>query len=72
MKKFYARHVEEGMINFYDSLSEKDRRRYAAIEVQKLIYRGQQYISKLLGCDEKTIQQGLLDLTHEEKLKKNG
>lgn len=72
MKKFYGRGVEEGMINFYDSLSEKDKRRYAAIEVQKLIYGGQQYISKLLGCDEKTIQQGLLDLTNEEELKKNG
>lgn len=71
MKRFYGRGVEEGMINFYDSLSEKDKRRYAAIEVQKLIYGGQQYISRLLGCDEKTIQQGLLDLANEEKLKKS-
>ena len=46
MKKFYGRGVEEGMIIFYDSLSEKDRRRYAAIEVQKLPYGGQKYISK--------------------------
>lgn len=72
MKNFYKRSVEEGMINFYDSLSEKDRRRYAAIEVQKLNYGGQQYISNLLGCDEKTIRQGLLDLSNEEALKKNG
>lgn len=72
MKRFYGRGVEEGMINFYDSLSEKDRRRYAAIEVQKLPYGGQKYISKLLGCAEKTIQQGLLDLANEEALKKSG
>jgi hypothetical protein len=32
MKRFYGRGVEEEMINFYDSLSEKDKRRYAAIE----------------------------------------
>ena len=70
MKRFYGRDVEESMINFYDSLSEKDRRRYAAIEVKKLIYGGQQYISRLLGCDEKTIQKGLLDLEHAEELKK--
>ena len=71
MKKFYGQRIEEGMVNFYDSLSEKDKRRYAAIEVQKLIYGGQQYICKLLGCDDKTIQQGLSDLTNEEQLKKN-
>ena len=38
MKRFYGHGVEEGMIIFYDSLSEKDKRRYAAIEVQKLPY----------------------------------
>lgn len=72
MKRFYGHGVEEGMIIFYDSLSEKDKRRYAAIEVQKLPYGGQKYISKLLGCDEKTIQQGLLDLANEDELKKSG
>ena len=60
------------MIIFYDSLSEKDRRRYAAIEVQKLPYGGQKYITKLLGCDEKTIQQGLRDLANKDELKKSG
>ena len=49
MKRFYGRGVEEGIINFYDSLSEKDRRRYAAIEVQKLSYGGQQYIIPIRG-----------------------
>lgn len=72
MKRFYERVIEKGMILFYDSLSEKDRRRYAAIEVQKLAYGGQKYISKLLDCDEKTIQKGLLDLANEEELKKSG
>ena len=71
MKGPYKKRAEEGMINFYDSLSEKDRRRYAALEVQKLPYGGQKYISDLLGCDPKTIQQGLTDLENEEQLKKN-
>ena len=28
MKRIYGQDTEEGMINFYDSLSEKDKRRY--------------------------------------------
>ncbi len=33
MSRFYGVTVEEGIINFYDSLSEKNKRRYAAVEV---------------------------------------
>lgn len=58
------------MKNFYDSLSEKDRRRYAALEVMKLAYGAKQYISDLLDCDYKTIERGLSDLENEEELKK--
>jgi hypothetical protein len=71
MKKFYGQNVVDKMVNFYDSLSEKDRRRYAAIEADKLPYGGQKYISMILGCDEKTIQQGLADLNREDELKKS-
>ena len=71
MKNIYKPHVEERMVSFYESLSEKDRRRYAAIEVQKLGYGGQKYISDLLGCDEKTIQKGLSVLESQVELKKN-
>lgn len=66
----YKKAVEEGMQNFYDSLSEKDKRRYAAIEALKLSHGGKQYICNLLGCDLKTIQQGVSDLENEEELKK--
>jgi len=70
LKKYYRAKVEEGMVNFYDSLSEKDKRRYAAIEAQKLDHGGILYISQLLNCDPKTIRQGLDDLQNEEELKK--
>lgn len=70
MKKVYGQYVEEGMIIFYDSLSEKDKRRYAAIEAQKLPYGGQKYISDLLCCDPKTIQKGISELENEALLKK--
>lgn len=66
----YKKAIEEGMKVFYDSLSEKDRRRYAAIETLKLPHGGRIYISKILGCDVKTIQQGLEDLQSEEEIKK--
>jgi len=71
MRKFYGQNAEEGMVNFYDSLSEKDKRRYAAVETLKLPQGGKKYICDLLNCDLKTIQQGLADLESEEQLKKN-
>ena len=39
---------------FHDSLSEKDRRRYAAIEGQAG-HGGIEYVADVLGCDPKTI-----------------
>ncbi len=71
MRKFYGQNAEEGMVNFYDSLSEKDKRRYAAVETLKLPQGGKKYICDLLNCDLKTIQQGLADLESEEQLKKS-
>ena len=46
----------------YDSLSEKDRRRYAAVEAEKLGHGGVQYIARLFDCDEETIRQGSHDV----------
>ena len=47
---------------FYDSLSEKDRRRYAAVEAEKLGHGGVEYIAQVLDCDPKTIRQGSSDV----------
>jgi hypothetical protein len=58
----YSTETEEHMKRFYDSLSEKDRRRYAAVEAQKLGYGGTSYICSVLGCDAKTVRQGRADL----------
>ena len=46
----YSPEIEQAMHSFYDSLSEKDRRCYAAIEVAKLGYGGVEYIASVLGC----------------------
>jgi hypothetical protein len=60
----YSAEIEHSMRMFHDSLSEKDRRRYAAIEAAKLGHGGTEYIATLLGCDRKTIRQGQHDLDH--------
>ena len=58
----YSAHIEAKMQRFYGWLSEKDRRRYAAVEAAKLGHGGVEYIAGLLACDPKTIRQGLKDL----------
>jgi hypothetical protein len=62
MTQSYNASVERAMKKFFDSLSEKDRRRYAAVEVAKLGHGGLEYIAQLLNCDPKTIRQGRDDL----------
>lgn len=58
----YAPGIERVMKRLYDSLSEKDRRRYAAVEATKLGHGGIEYVVGLLGCDPKTIRQGQSEL----------
>lgn len=60
--KGYSTEIETQMCNYYGSLSEKDRRRYAAIESLKLGYGGIQYIRRLFGCDTEAIKRGLGEL----------
>ena len=64
----YREKLEKEMSVFYSSLSEKDRRRYAAIEANKLGYGGLAYIAALFCCDEKTIQKGMADLLNDESM----
>jgi hypothetical protein len=58
----YSSTVEHHMRMLYESLSEKDRRRYAAVEAEKLGHGGAKYISELFGCDEATILHGRMDI----------
>jgi hypothetical protein len=58
----YSREVEQSMRNFYSSLSEKDRRRYAAVEAAKLGHGGKAYVAGLFGCDPDTVAVGEQDL----------
>lgn len=58
----YTATVEGQMLRLYESLSEKDRRRYAAVEAVKLGHGGTQYIAALFHCDPETIRHGTCDL----------
>jgi len=58
----YSKSTEQAIEKFFKSLSEKDRRRYAAIESKKLGHGGISYIANLLGCSRETIRQGLKEI----------
>ena len=64
----YPPDLEQLMQRYYRSLSEKDRRRYAAIEALKLGHGGISYISQLLGCHAHTIRRGIEELSDEQSL----
>jgi len=51
------------MKRLFETLSEKDRRRYAAIEAAKLGSSGISAISGLFGLDAKTVCRGLIELS---------
>jgi len=55
----YSDEVKITMKRFYGTLSEKDKRRYAAIEAIKLGYGGQKYICEILNCNTDTVKLGV-------------
>lgn len=60
--KPYAPEIETQMRRLYQSLSEKDRRQYAAIEAKKLGHGGISYMCRVLGCNTRTVTRGLREL----------
>ena len=64
----YSAAVEAQIVQFYHSLNERDRRRYAAVEASKLGHGGIEFIARLLSCDPKTISRGMTELKSAEPL----
>ena len=54
--------VEKNVRDFYATLSEKDRRRFAAVQARQLGYGGVRYVAEVLGCSRRTIERGLAEL----------
>ena len=75
--KSYPSEIESQMRNFYSSLSEKDQRRYAAVEAAKSGHGGITYICCVLRCDADRISRGIRELKQplfgkEEQIRKPG
>lgn len=58
----YPMDVENTMRDYFHTLSEKDRRRYAAVEADRLGHGGLTYISRVLGCSNEAIEHGRREL----------
>src|SRR4029453_2152293 len=61
-QKPYSPEIEQLLRQYYQSLSEKDRRRFAALEASKLGHGGTRYIAKGLECDPQTVRDGMREL----------
>jgi len=73
----YEQEIENQMMAFFNTLSEKDKRRYASIEALKLPYGGRSYIRDLLNCSFPTINIGIEELkdnrlSDPERIRKPG
>lgn len=63
--KFYHQYdpeIEERMRSVFQTLGEKEKRRYAAIEAIKLPHGGIEYIAEVFGCSRRTIERGIEEL----------
>lgn len=53
---------QQRMRNVYQTLSEKDRRRYAAIQAVQLGRGGIASVAEVLGCSTRTVSRGIEEL----------
>ncbi len=59
----HSQETEQCMKRFYESLSEKDRRRYAGIAALKYGHGGRTYIARVLGCSRRTVSKGAKEVS---------
>jgi hypothetical protein len=67
----YNKEIEQEMMFYYNSLSEKDRRRYAGIEAKKLGYGGISSLERILGCRRETIIRGINEIESPSIIEEN-
>lgn len=64
----YPEPVEQAMRGFYERLSERDRRRYAAVEALKLGPSGVANVGRLFGISPQTVARGRRELSDPKTL----
>ncbi len=78
LKDTYSEKTRRWMKAFYDRLSEKDRRSYAALEAQKLAHGGVKLVCELFSCSREILRKGLQELEDpglmpgEERIRHSG
>ena len=55
--------TEQNVRDFYSTLTEKDQRRFAAVEAQQFGHGGIKYVAQVLGCSRRTIERGINELS---------
>jgi len=58
----FAAAIERQIRNVFETLSEKDQRRFAALQARQLGRGGIGYIAEVLGCSKKTIGRGIVEV----------
>lgn len=58
----YSVEAEVSVKAFYATLSEKEKRRYAAVEARRIGFGGIEYVAGVFGCSRKTVERGLAEL----------
>ena len=61
-RKRYEPAAEKQTQAFFKTLSERDQRRFAALEARRLGWGGIGYVAGVLGCSTRTIQRGTGEL----------
>lgn len=61
-RKQYEPEAQAQARAFFQTLSERDQRRFAAVEAKRLGRGGIEYIAGVLGCSTRTIGRGLDEL----------
>lgn len=67
----YPPSIEQHMRRLYQSLNERDRRRYAAIEASKLGHGGISYICALFECNYRSVALGMEELSNEAAMQQD-
>ena len=58
----YSQAIEQAMKDYFDTLSEKDQRRYAGVEALKLGHGGIKYVAELFGMRRQTVRKGMKEV----------
>jgi|CXWJ01.1.fsa_nt_gi hypothetical protein len=60
----YNEPIEQAMKDYFATLSEKDRRRYAGVEALKLGHGGIKYVADLLDIRRQTVRRGMKEVVN--------